>query len=847
MKKEKECLKARKTKPLKKEEKIKDLWKFYRKRMDAEVLKLSFMNHLYYTRAKDEFSATNYDRYVSLATMIRDRMVERWSKTQQTYYNVNTKRVYYLSLEFLLGRLILNNIINLGILDEVKYIVKNLGYDFYSLINEEKDAGLGNGGLGRLAACFLDSMATLELPGYGYGIRYEFGIFNQKIINGYQVEEPDEWLKFGYPWEIERPEYSVPVKFYGQVITEKDEFDRLKFKWINTRDVIAVPYDIPVIGYGNNTVNTLRLWAARASNQFDLKIFNFGDYIKAVEDKNYSENISRVLYPNDNIYEGKELRFKQQYFFVSATLQDIIRRYRKSYDHFDKFADKVAIQLNDTHPTLAIPELMRLLIDEYNLDWDKAWNITVKTFGFTNHTILPEALEKWPVSLFQKVLPRHLQIVYEINSRFLNYVRANFHNDENKIRKLSIIEEGPEKQIRMANLAIIGSHSINGVAKLHTDILKSSVFKEFYEIFSNRFNNKTNGITQRRWLLTANQELAKFISEKIGEKWIKNLDELKKLNKFENDKDFLIELYKIKQNNKKRLAEYIKKSNNINVDVNSIFDSHVKRLHEYKRQLLNILHIIVLYNRLKENKNYEYYPRTYIFAGKSAPGYFRAKLIIKLINSVAEKINNDKEISNKIKVVFLENYTVSLAEKIIPASDVSEQISTAGTEASGTGNMKFALNGALTIGTLDGANIEIKDCVGEENIYIFGLKAEEIFEMRSKNLYNPLDYYQKNFEIKKALDMLINGELSNGDINLFRPIYDSLLYGNPPDQYFVLADLMSYLDTQHKIAEDYKDRIKWQKKCLKNIANIGYFSSDRAILEYAKEIWNVEPVKVSLM
>lgn len=847
--------KSKKESKLKKiiEEKVEDekenLWKNYRKRMDTDALRLSFLNHLRYTRAKDGFSATDYDKYLSLAYTIRDRMVERWSKTQQTYYIKNVKRVYYLSLEFLMGRLILNNIINLNIIDDVKYIIKNLGLDFDHLINLEPDAGLGNGGLGRLAACFLDSMATLELPGYGYGIRYEFGIFNQKIVDGFQVEEPDEWLKFGYPWEIERPEYAINVQFNGEVVPIKDEFGKVHFKWQNTKDMLAVPHDIPIIGYNNNTVNTLRLWAARASNQFDLKIFNHGDYVKAVEDKNYSENISKVLYPNDNIYEGKELRFKQQYFFVSATLKDIIRRYRKSYDHFDKFPEKVAIQLNDTHPTLAIPELMRLLIDEYNVDWNKAWDITTKTFGFTNHTVLPEALEKWSVGLFQKILPRHLQLIFDINSRFLNTVRLSFPNDEERIRQMSLIEEGGDKQVRMAHLAIVGSHSVNGVAKLHTDILKSKVFKNFYELYPDRFNNKTNGITQRRWLLLSNPELARLITDNIGSNWIVNLYELKKLEKFYDDKDFLSELHNIKKSNKINLAKYIKEHNNIDVNPNSIFDSQVKRLHEYKRQLLNILHILILYNKIKDNPNIDIFPRTFIFSAKSAPGYFRAKLIIKLINNIANIINNDKSIQDKLKIVFLENYGVSLAEKIMPATDISEQISTAGTEASGTGNMKFALNGAVIIGTLDGANIEIKQEVGVENIYIFGLTAEEVESLKIKAQYNPWDYYNKYSEIKRVIDMLKSGELANNDISLFKPLYDSLMYGvdgNPADQYFLLVDLIDYINTHKKIDLDFRDKIKWQKMALKNIANVGFFSSDRAIKEYADEIWNVKPISIIL-
>lgn len=826
-----------------------NLWKNYRKRMDAAALRRSFLNHINYTRAKDLMNATDYDKYIALSDTIRDRMVERWNKTQQSYYNANTKRIYYLSLEFLLGRLILNNIINLNILEEVKHTVKNLGYDFDKLINMENDAGLGNGGLGRLAACFLDSMATMGLPGYGYGIRYEFGIFNQVIKNGYQIEEPDEWLKFGYPWEVERPEYSVPVRFYGKVETYTDEFGKIKYKWINTSDVLAVPYDIPIIGFNTNNVNTLRLWSAKASNQFDFKIFNHGDYVRAVEDKNHSESISKVLYPNDNIYEGKELRFKQQFFFVSATLRDVIRRYKKTYDHFDKFPEKVAIQLNDTHPTLAIPELMRILVDEEQVDWNKAWDITKKTFAFTNHTVLPEALEKWPINLFNKVLPRHQQIIFDINSRFLNQIRLSVPNDEEKIKRMSIIEEGQEKQVRMANLAIMGSHSVNGVAALHTEIIKKHIFKDFYELYPDIFNNKTNGITQRRWLLLANPELARVITDKIGSDWKTNLFELKKLEPFAKEEDFLIKLHKIKKKNKIELAKIIQEKNNISVNPDSIFDSQIKRMHEYKRQLLNVLHILLLYNRLKENKNTDMQPRTFIFSGKSAPGYFRAKLIIKLINNIAKIINNDKSINDLIKVVFLSNYGVSLAEKIIPATDVSEQISTAGKEASGTGNMKFALNGALTIGTLDGANIEIMEEVGKENIYIFGLKVEDIEAIRAKGENPAYNIYQNNPEIKSVIDMLVSGEISDGDAHLFKPLYDSLLFGvdgQPADEYFLLSDIISYAKTHQIINNDYKDKLNWQKKALLNITNMGFFSSDVTIKQYNEEIWKVNPISVSL-
>ncbi|MEA2081543.1 MAG: glycogen/starch/alpha-glucan phosphorylase [Elusimicrobiota bacterium] len=824
-----------------------DLVKNYRKRMDSSALRLSIRNHMRYTRAKDEFSATDYDKYMSLCYAVRDRIVERWSKTQQSYYNQNVKRVYYLSLEFLLGRALLNNVINLNLIDEVKYVIKKAGNDFTKLLELEPDAGLGNGGLGRLAACYLDSMATLGLPAYGYGLHYEFGIFKQVIQNGFQIEAPDEWLKFGSPWEIERPEYAINVQFYGKSVAEKDEFGRVRFSWKNTRDVLAIPHDIPIIGYGSHTVNTLRLWSARSSNQFDLRIFNHGDYIKAVEDKNCQENISKVLYPNDDIYEGKELRFKQEYFFVAATLQDIIRRYRKTYDNFDRFADKVAIQLNDTHPALGIPELMRLFVDVYGLKWAEAWEITRKTFAFTNHTVMQEAIEKWSLNLFETVLPRHLQIIYEINRLFLGELRIKYPGDHMKVNCMSMVGGDGEKYIRMANLAIIGSHSVNGVAKLHTEILKKEVFKDFYELCPEKFSNKTNGITQRRWLLVANHYLSRLIRAKIGDGWITDFSQITGLLKFAEDRETLINLYNIKLDNKKKLAEYIKKECGVEVNPESVFDSQVKRIHEYKRQFLNALRILVMYNRIKKDPSSLVSPVTFIFSGKSAPGYTMAKLIIKFINSVAGLVNNDAGINGKIKVVFLPNYGVSLAEKIIPASDVSEQVSMAGTEASGTGNMKFAINGALTLGTLDGANIEILEHVGADNIYIFGLNAEQIKEKTEECSYDPREIYESSPEIKAAVDMLRSGVLAGGDKDLFKPLYDSLLFGyggGEPDRYFLLADIKDYLTKTYQLNNDFSDKLAWQKKALLNMANMGYFSSDRAVKEYAAEIWSALPVKI---
>ncbi|MFC1667947.1 glycogen/starch/alpha-glucan phosphorylase, partial [Chlamydiota bacterium] len=704
--------------------------------MDLNSLRTSFMLNLNYSLAKDKYSATSYDRFFALAMAVRDRLIQRWIKTQQTYHTNDVKRVYYLSLEFMMGRALGNNIISMGIEESCRNAMKSLGLNWDEMRDEEVDAGLGNGGLGRLAACFLDSLATLCLPATGYGLRYDYGIFNQAIRSNEQVELPDNWLRLGCPWEIARPEFTFTVHLYGRV--EKYMHKGMThYKWIDTRPVIGVPYDYPIIGYKTNNVNNLRLWSAKATEEFDFEDFNQGDYEKAVEHKVLAENITKVLYPNDNTYRGKELRLKQQYFFVSCTIQDIMRRYLNDHDDLNAFTDKVAIQLNDTHPSLAIAELMRIFIDDFSLPWELAWEKTVAVFGYTNHTLLPEALEKWSVSMFEILLPRHLQIIYEINRRFLRHVANHYPHDIKKIQRMSLIDESDQKQVRMAHLAIIGSHSINGVSELHTKLLKTKVMPEFFKMFPERFNNKTNGITQRRWLLKANPSLAELITHYIGDEWIIDLNKLKQLEKYAEDDEFQNKFNAIKSDNKSRLTKYILENNSVLVDPTSLFDVHVKRIHEYKRQLLNILHILVLYVRLKNNKNVDLYPHTFIFAGKAAPGYFIAKLIIKFINEVAQVINNDDSIKDKLKVVFLANYRVSLAEKIIPAADLSEQISMAGTEASGTGNMKFALNGALTIGTLDGANIEIKEEVGDENIFIFGLTAKEIEEIKHSKSYDP--------------------------------------------------------------------------------------------------------------
>ncbi|HOJ64210.1 MAG TPA: glycogen/starch/alpha-glucan phosphorylase [Spirochaetota bacterium] len=808
----------------------------------VERIKNSFLNHRKYSLAKDEYSATDHDNFYSLALTVRDFLIERWIKTQQTYYNNDAKRVYYLSLEFLMGRSLGNSLVNLEIYDECEVAMKELGLDLNKIREEEVDAGLGNGGLGRLAACFLDSMATLQYPAYGYGIRYEYGIFNQKIVDGYQVEEPDNWLKLGSPWEIERPEFEIRVKFYGNVTTYKNKEGRTVYKWENTQDVLAMPYDVPIPGYNNNTVNTFRLWSAKATNEFDFHDFNMGNYVEAVEEKNKTENISKVLYPNDITEAGKFLRLQQQYFFVSASLQDIIRRYRKYHSDFKNFSNKVAIQLNDTHPAIAIPELMRLLVDEYGVDWHEAWDVTVKTFGYTNHTLLPEALEKWPVWMMEKLLPRHMQIIYQINYEFLSQVSMKYVGDINRLRRMSLIDESGERYVRMAYLLIVGSHSVNGVAELHSNLLKNQLLKDFYEFFPEKFNNKTNGITQRRWLLKSNPELANLITEKIGDSWITDLYQLKGLEKYINDKDFLKKWKEIKFNNKKILVDIIKETTGIDVDINSIFDIQVKRLHEYKRQLLNVLNIIAMYIDLKSNPDMDFVPRTFIFGAKAAPGYYMAKLIIKLINNVGNIINNDPDIKGKIKVVFLPNYRVSLAERIFPASDLSEQISTAGKEASGTGNMKFALNGALTIGTWDGANIEIAEEVGLENIFIFGLRVEDIEELKRKG-YNPREYYENNPRLKKVIDLISCGFFSSENPILFKPIIDSLLNH---DQYFLFADFQLYYDKQKEVSEVYKDYDRWTKMAIKNVANMGKFSTDRTIREYAEEIWKIKPVPVKL-
>lgn len=795
--------------------------------------------HIEYVLVKNKSEVNRYYLMKALSAVLKNRMIGDWLRSNAKSEEHNAKKVYYLSLEFLMGSLLGNSIINLGLYDDVYKIMKEIGFGLESIIEEEPDMGLGNGGLGRLAACFIESMATMKLPAMGYGIRYEYGIFEQDIENGYQVEKPDHWLRYGNPWEVIRPELTYRIKFNGTVRNNFTSDGKLHFEWINTEDVLAVAYDTPVPGYKNKTVNNLRLWSAKATDDFNFSEFNKGDYISAMQNKDMSEIISKVLYPNDNIPSGKLLRLKQEYFFVSATIQDIIRQFKRNNTDFKLFPEKVAIQLNDTHPAIAIPELLRILLDEENLEWDDAFEITKNTFGYTNHTVVPEALEVWPVSLMQMLLPRHMQLIFEINQRFLNEFRRKPGVTDDIIRDVSIIGEGYEKTVRMANLAIIGSHSVNGVAQLHTEILKKSLFKHFYNAEPEKFNNKTNGISQRRFLKQANPFLSKLISDKIGESWILNLSDLKKLEDLQFDDEFLENWRDSKWVNKLNLSEYVKNNYGIDLNPTSMFDCQIKRIHEYKRQLMNVLHTIHLYNRIKDNPEENILPRTVLFAGKAAPGYYMAKLIIKLINSVAEVVNNDPEVGDKLKVLFLKNYSVSLAEKIIPASDLSEQISTAGLEASGTGNMKFALNGALTIGTLDGANIEIKNEVGDENIFIFGLEAEEVERIRASG-YNPRMIYENNSNLKRIIDMIASDYFNKNEPGIFRHIVDSLLYH---DYYFVLADFQSYIDKQAEVESEYRNVDRWTKKSILNVARIGKFSSDRTIKEYAEEIWKVKPLK----
>ena len=789
--------------------------------------------------------ADKQQQFQAVAYAVKDIIIDKWIATQKEYAKQDAKTVYYMSMEFLMGRALGNNMINLTVYDEIKEVLDELGVDINVIEDQEPDAALGNGGLGRLAACFLDSLATLEYPAYGCGIRYKYGMFKQEIRDGYQVEVPDNWLKDGNPFEIKRSEYATVVKFGGYVRSYRDEkTGRDMFVQEDYRAVTAIPYDVPVVGYGVNTVNSLRIWDAEPVDTFNLSLFDKGDYQKAVEEENLAKNIVEVLYPNDNHYAGKELRLKQQYFFVSASVQRAVAQYKERHDDVRKLYEKVTFQLNDTHPTVAVAELMRILMDEEGLEWDEAWDVTTKTVAYTNHTIMAEALEKWPIELFSRLLPRIYQIVEEINRRFVEEIKAKYPDNQEKIRKMAIIYDG---QVKMAHLAIVAGYSVNGVAKLHTEILEKQELKDFYEMMPEKFNNKTNGITQRRFLLHANPLLADWITDKIGDGWITDLSQLKKLEVYVDDAKCQSEFMQIKYKNKVRLAKYIKENNGIDVDPNSIFDVQVKRLHEYKRQLLNILHVMYLYDQLKKHPDMDMTPRTFIFGAKAAAGYRIAKLTIKLINSVADVINNDESIHGKIKVVFIENYRVSNGEIIFAAADVSEQISTASKEASGTGNMKFMLNGAMTLGTMDGANVEIVAEVGQENAVIFGLSSDEVIRYENEGGYDPMDIFNNDQDVREVLMELINGKYSPQDPELFRDIYNSLLNnegGRRTDTYFILKDFRSYVEAQKRIEEKYKDEKGWAKSVMINVSNAGKFSSDRTIEEYVSDIWKLEKVHV---
>ena len=812
---------------------------------DKETFKKSIIDNVKNQYRKTIDEATPQQVYQAVAYAVKDVIIDEWIATHKAYDRDDAKIVYYLSMEFLMGRALGNNIINIGAQKEIKEALEELGFDLNAIEDQEPDPALGNGGLGRLAACFLDSLATLGYPAYGCGIRYHYGMFKQKIENGYQLEVPDEWLKNGYPFELRRAEYATEVKFGGYVKTVWEN-GRNHFVQEGYRSVMAIPYDMPIVGYGNNVVNTLRIWDAQPLNSFSLQAFDKGDYQKAVEEENLAKNLVEVLYPNDNHYSGKELRLKQQYFFISASVQRAVAKYKETHSDIHKLPEKVIFQLNDTHPTVAIAELMRILLDVEGLEWDEAWAITTKCCAYTNHTIMSEALEKWPIELFSRLLPRIYQIVEEINRRFLIEVEKKYPGNYEKVRKMAIIFDG---QVKMAHLAIVAGFSVNGVAKLHTEILMHQELKDFYEMMPEKFNNKTNGITQRRFLLHGNPELAAWVTDKIGDEWITDLPQIAKLKVYADDKKCQQEFMNIKYHNKLRLAKYIKEHNGIDVDPRSIFDVQVKRLHEYKRQLLNILHVMYLYNQLKDNPNMEMVPRTFIFGAKAAAGYQIAKKTIKLINSVADVINHDKSINGKIKVVFIEDYRVSNAEIIFAAADVSEQISTASKEASGTGNMKFMLNGALTLGTMDGANVEIVEEVGKENAFIFGLSSDEVINYENNGGYNPVEIFNTDQEIRRVLMQLINGYYAPEDPELFRDIYNSLLNTKnsaKADTYFILKDFRSYAEAQKRVEEAYKNQEWWAKAALLNTACSGKFSSDRTIEEYVKDIWHLDKVKVEL-
>jgi starch phosphorylase len=810
--------------------------------LDIETLKRAFLDNLFYTQGKFPQISTQNDYYMALAYTVRDRLLQRWLNTTKVYLENGSRTVAYLSAEFLIGPQLGNNLISLGIYDQVKQAIEELGLNLEELLEQEEEPGLGNGGLGRLAACYLDSLAALEIPTLGYGIRYEYGIFDQDIRDGWQVEITDKWLRYGNPWEIARPEWEVEVKLGGHTETFTDEHGHLRVRWVPFKVVKGIPYDTPILGYKTNTANTLRLWKAEAPESFDFEAFNSGDYMKAVQAKSESENITKVLYPNDDQIQGKQLRLEQQIFFVSCSLQDMIRIMIRQNLPLETFHEKFAIQLNDTHPAVAVAELMRLLMDDHGMEWDRAWHITTHTFAYTNHTLLPEALEKWSIRLFGNLLPRHLEIIYQINERFLDDVRIKYPDDLDRLRRMSLIDETGERYVRMAHLACVGSHAVNGVAALHTELLKQDVLHDFYSMYPEKFNNKTNGVTPRRFVALSNPGLCNLITRKIGDGWIKNLDELRQIEAFVDDPDFRSEFRQVKHAIKQQLATHIRNNYSIEVDPDSLFDIQSKRIHEYKRQHLNALHIITLYNRIKANPNLDVPPRTFLFGGKAAPGYRMAKLMIKLITSIADVVNRDPDMQGRMKVVFLKDYNVKFAQRIYPAADLSEQISTAGKEASGTGNMKFAMNGALTIGTLDGANVEIREEVGAENFFLFGLTAADVYDKKAAG-YNPREYYDSNPELKLAIDRLGTGFFCHGDTQLFKPLIDSLLNQDP---FMLLADYQAYIDCQDQVSLAYQDQERWTRMAILNVARMGKFSSDRSIHDYCQGIWHVEPVQIPL-
>jgi glycogen phosphorylase len=810
--------------------------------INPETLKRAFLDNLFYVQGKFPPRATQNDYYMALAYTVRDRILQRWISTAETYTQKQSRKVCYLSAEFLMGPHLGNNLINLDLYDQVKTAMADLGLNLDTLIAQEEEPGLGNGGLGRLAACYLDSLATLEIPAIGYGIRYEYGIFDQEIHHGWQVEVTDKWLRYGNPWELARPEWSVDVKFGGHTEPYLDKDERYQTRWVPRQVVKGVPYDTPILGYRVNTANTLRLWKAEATESFDFEQFNQGNYYGAVEEKIVSENLTKVLYPNDEKFEGKQLRLKQQHFFVSCSLQDMFRVLQNQDMSVTQFPEKFTIQLNDTHPAIAVAELMSLLVDKYEVVWDTAWEITQKSLAYTNHTLLPEALEKWPLKLFGDILPRHLEIIYEINTRFLDRVRVKFPGDPDRLARMSLIDESGERYVRMANLACVGSHAINGVADLHSQLLKQTVLKDFYEFAPELFSNKTNGVTPRRWMVLSNPSLSKLISSRIGTNWISHLEDLKQLTPLATDTGFQAEWQQVKQSVKQTLADQIQSTIGLTINPKSLFDVQSKRIHEYKRQHLNALHIVSLYARLKADPNLEITPRTFIFGGKAAPGYAMAKLMIKLITAIGDVVNHDPAVRDQIKVVYLPNYNVTNSQRVYPAADLSEQISTAGLEASGTGNMKFAMNGALTIGTLDGANVEIREEVGAENFFLFGMTTPEVAALKAKG-YNPWSYYNDSPHLKEVVDLIRSGIFSHGDTSLFKPLIDKLLLSDP---FMLLADFQSYIDCQEHVSQVYRDQRRWTEMSILNTARTGKFSSDRSIREYCSDIWDIKPVDITI-